>query len=117
MQRGQVGAALQDWSGQLRAQLQLVNGAEPQGPWQPSALEAWCLGQGPLATLQLAVLRWSEQLLTLTDQPRSAEKLQADLAAILLEWGLLCWAEDRRPAEQRLEQSIAVLPTAGALTA
>jgi len=117
VQRGQVGAALQGWSGQLRAQLQLVNGAEPQGPWLPSALEAWCLGQGPLATLQLAVLRWSEQLLRLTDQPRSAEKLQADLAAILLEWGLLSWAEDRRPAEQRLEQSIAVLPTAGALTA
>jgi hypothetical protein len=129
VQRGQVGAALQCWSGQLRAQLQLVNGAEPQGPWQPSALEAWCLGQGPLGTLRLAVLRWSEQLLRLTAEPTCAqasaaldqlstlERLQADLAVILLDWGLLSWAEDRRPAEQRLEQSIAVLPTAKALIA
>jgi len=129
IQRGQVVAALLSWSGQLKAELQLEEGVKPSGPWQPTALQAWCLGEDPLAKLRLAVLHWIEELLTLTDhatcaqgsdavnQPGLAAKLQTDLAAILLQWGWLSWAEDRRPSEQRLEQSIAVLPTARALTA
>ena len=130
--RGQAGSALLAWSRQFRAELQLAPGTEaasPMADWRPQAMARWCLPQGPLGELRQAVLRWSEALLAL--QPEQAAKggagpeplevrlltLQRHLARILLWWAALCWQEDRRPTHQRLEQSVAVLPTPAALRA
>ena len=127
--RGQQHTALLTWSRQFRADLRASAGASAGMSWEPVAMAAWCLPEGPLGALRREVLHWSAELLALQVPEQdgmgpTAERLQdqrnlllRDLARIVQRWATLTWQEDRRPTQQRLEQWVALLASPAALAA
>lgn len=115
--RGQLLKGLLAWRAQFVAELEAAAAAPGPSLWPPAVVADWLAPDSPLAPLQSAVLRWCTDLLTLPDQPERLQDLHLQLAEILLQWAWICWPEDRRPTQQRLEQATAVLPTQQALEA
>lgn len=115
--RGQVHKALLAWREQFVAELEADERAPGPSRWTPTIVAEWLASDSSVAVLQRAVLRWCSDLIALPLQQAAQQGLHQRLAEILLQWAWICWLEDRRPTQRRLEQAIAVLPTHRALEA